>query len=67
VKVTTVGYSKPLARNEIAAKFDCACGFRHVSDAQRDRAKDQWLNLRSIKDIAEPIRNLASFGQPMPL
>lgn len=67
VKVTTVGYSKPLARNEIAAKFDRACGFRHVSDAQRDRAKDQWLNLSSIKDIAEPIRNLASFGQPMPL
>jgi hypothetical protein len=27
----------------------------------------QWLGLRIIKDIREPIRNLAKFGQPKPL
>jgi hypothetical protein len=38
-----------------------------VSDAQRDRALGEWWDLRAVKDIAEPIRTLAKFGNPKPL
>jgi 2-methylcitrate dehydratase len=67
IKETTVGYSRPLSRNEIVDKFKRACDYRHVSDRQRDAAIRQWLNLREITDIAIPIQNLALFGTPQPL
>jgi hypothetical protein len=34
---------------------------------QRERAFEQWSNLRGVRDIAEPIGNLARFGSPAPL
>ena len=38
-----------------------------VSEAQRLRAFEQWSNLRGVRDIAEPLENLARFGSPAPL
>jgi hypothetical protein len=52
---------------EIVAKFNRVCTFRHVTNAQRDRSQEQWLNLPAVQDIAEPLRTLANFGQPSPL
>jgi 2-methylcitrate dehydratase len=66
-KETTVAYKRPMTHADLVAKFDKVCAFRHVPDAQRDLVKKQWLNLREIKDIAEPMRTLAKFGQPQPL
>jgi len=58
---------KQMSDDDITNKFKRVCAFRHVSDAQRDQALAQWWNLSVIKDIAEPMKNLASFGQPKPL
>jgi hypothetical protein len=38
-----------------------------VADAQRQRAFEQWSNLRNVRDIAEPIATLARFGSPAPI
>jgi 2-methylcitrate dehydratase len=56
-----------LTNDEIRAKFDRACRFRGVADAQRDRAWNVWGNLRAVKDIGEAMRTLATFGRPQPL
>ena len=31
------------------------------------KALEQWWNLAAIKDIAEPMHTLATFGRPLPL
>lgn len=56
-----------MSNEDITNKFKRVCAFRHVSDAQRDRALEQWWDLAKVKDIADPIRALARFGQPRPL
>lgn len=56
-----------MSDEDITNKFKRVCSFRHMADAQRDRALAQWWDLSSVKDIAEPVRNLASFGRPLPL
>ena len=38
-----------------------------ICAAQAAKARSQWLNLRAIRDIAEPINTLATFGKPLPL
>ena len=67
VKETHVHLNTPMTHAEIVAKFKRACGFMSVSDAQRDRALAAWSNLSAVRDIAEPMRDLAHFGQPLPL
>ena len=52
---------------EIAKKFDRACAYMKVNDAQRDGARRMWGNLREVQDIGDAIRTLATFGQPRPL
>jgi 2-methylcitrate dehydratase len=49
---------------EIKAKFDRACAFRRVTNAQRDRAWSVWGNVANLKDIGEAMQTLASFGRP---
>ena len=49
---------------EIAKKFDRACAFMKVPDAQRDRARTMWGNLREVKDIGDAIQTLATIRQP---
>jgi 2-methylcitrate dehydratase len=67
VKETTIGYKRPLTHEDIVAKFDRVCAFRQIPDAQTAKARSQWLNLRAVRDIAEPINTLATFGKPVPL
>lgn len=56
-----------LTDEEVTAKFNRACAYMKVSDAQRDRARAVWGNLRAIKDVGEAIQTLTKFGQPKPL
>jgi hypothetical protein len=34
-----------------------------VWDEQKDHAPAQWSNLRAVKDVSEPMQNLAKFGR----
>lgn len=52
---------------EITKKFDRACAYMKVPDAQRDRARTVWGNLKAVRDIGEAIQTLARFGNPQPL
>ena len=52
---------------EIVKKFDRACAYMQVTDAQRDRARAVWGNLREVKDIGDAIQTLAKFGKPLSL
>ena len=53
---------------EIAKKFDRACAYMKVPDAQRGSAPRRiWGNLREVRDVGDAIRTLATFGQPRPL
>jgi 2-methylcitrate dehydratase len=56
-----------MSDEDITKKFTRACAFRHVSDAQRDRALQQWWDLGALQDIGDAIRGLATFGQPRQL
>jgi 2-methylcitrate dehydratase len=67
VKEAALDSNTPMTRQEIIAKFDRVCAFRQVTNAQKDRVREQWLNLRPVQDIAEPMRTLANFGRPRPL
>ena len=62
-----ISFGTPMTHDEIISKFKRVFAFMHVTDEQRDRALAQWSNLRAIKDIAEPMMNLAHFGRPLPL
>ena len=61
---TGISLGSPVTREEIVAKFNRVFAFMKVSDAQRQRAFQQWSHLRDVRDIAEPIGNLARFGSP---
>jgi 2-methylcitrate dehydratase len=67
VKETAVHLTTPMNHEEMVAKFDRICALRSVHDKQRDQARETWMNLRSVRDIAEPMRALANFGKPLPL
>jgi 2-methylcitrate dehydratase len=66
-KETSVRIVTQMTRQDIVAKFKRVCAFMHVSDEQRDRALAEWVDLRTVKDIAQPMRTLAKFGNPLPL
>jgi hypothetical protein len=38
-----------------------------VPDAQRDRSRTVWGNLKDVKDIGDAIGTLATFGKPRAL
>jgi 2-methylcitrate dehydratase len=67
VKETSVRLLTPMTHDEIIAKFNRACAYMSIPNDQRDRARAAWGNLRAVKDIAEPMRELARFGQPKAL
>jgi 2-methylcitrate dehydratase len=58
---------RQMSDEDITNKFKRVCAYKHVSDAQRDQALSQWWNLSAVKDIADPMRTLATFGRPLPL
>ena len=65
--VKDVFKEKPMLHEEINAKFNRVCDYMSVKAEQRDRARATWSNLRAVRDIAEPMRDLANFGRPLPL
>jgi 2-methylcitrate dehydratase len=67
VKEAALDSNTPMTREEIVSKFERVCAARQVVRAQQDRAREQWLNLGTVHDIAEPLRTLANFGRPAPL
>ena len=52
---------------QVTAKFNRACAYQKIDNAQRDRIRTIWGNVRSVRDIGEAIRTVATFGQPKPL
>jgi hypothetical protein len=60
-------YLRRMTDEDVNAKFKRAATYRKVSDAQQGEALAQWWDLSKVKDIAVPMRTLASFGQPKPL
>jgi len=56
-----------MSDEDITAKFKRAANYRHVDEKQQTKALEQWWNLATIRDIAEPMRTLATFGRPLPL
>ena len=60
-------YIRRMTDDDVTAKFVRAANYRHMAAVQRDQALAQWWNLSAVKDIAEPMRTLASFGTPKPL
>jgi 2-methylcitrate dehydratase len=67
VKETHARLLTPMTPAEVKKKFDRICGYMAVENGQRDRAYTQWSNLRAVKDMAVPMRELARFGRPKAL
>jgi 2-methylcitrate dehydratase len=58
---------KKMTHEEVVAKFNRICDYKKVNPAQRDRVREQWLNLKGEKDMATVVAGVAKFGQPRPL
>src|ERR1700730_14936159 len=58
---------QPMSHDELLQKYNRLSDFMQVSKEQRDRAREQWMNLRAVKDIGEAIATIAKFGQSRPL
>jgi hypothetical protein len=56
-----------MTAQELRSKLDRVYIFQKVSSAQLDRALKLWGGFSSIKDFAEVMKSMASFGQPKPL
>ena len=57
----------PMSHEELVQKYNRLSDFMQISREQRERARAQWMNLRSVKDIAEAMETIAHFGRPKPL
>jgi 2-methylcitrate dehydratase len=57
----------PVTYEEVLKKFDRVCAYMNISNADRDRTKATWTNLRAVKDIAEPMVALGHLGTRSPL
>src|SRR5579863_1390640 len=57
----------PMSHDELIQKYNRLSDFMQVSKEQRERARQQWMNLRACKDIGEAMQTIAKFGQPKPL
>jgi len=57
----------PMSHDELIQKHNRIAEFMQVSQEQRERARAQWMSLRTCKDIGEPIATIAKFGLPKPL
>ncbi len=58
---------REVTHQDVIAKFNRICAYTSVSNEQRDRALATWPNLSKVHDIAEPMREMARFGNPLPL
>jgi 2-methylcitrate dehydratase len=61
---TPDNYLRRMTDDDATAKFKRAATYRKVSEAQQAEALAQWWDLSKVRDIAVPMRTLASFGHP---
>lgn len=72
-KTTGETFTKETARklkmthDEVVAKFNRICDSKKVNTAQRDRIREQWLNLKDVDDMAVAVKTVAKFGEARPL
>jgi 2-methylcitrate dehydratase PrpD len=62
--------TKPLIRlthEEVVAKFNRICDYKKVNPAQRDKMREQWFNLKDVKDMGDAVKMVAKYGAPRPL
>jgi 2-methylcitrate dehydratase len=57
----------PMSHDDLIQKYNRISDFMQISREQRERARTQWMSLRTCRDIGEPIAIIAKFGQPKPL
>jgi 2-methylcitrate dehydratase len=57
----------PMSHDDLIQKYNRISDFMQVSHEQRERARVQWMSLRTCKDIAEAMGTIAKFGEPRPL
>ena len=60
-------FGPSMTHDDIVAKYNRVCDFMHINSNQRESALAQWSNLSAVKDMAEPMKSLANFGNPKPL
>ena len=59
--------TKPLIRlthEEVVAKFNRICDYKKVNPAQRDKMREQWFNLKDVKDMGDAVKTVAKYGAP---
>ena len=61
---TPDNYLHRMTDDDVTAKFKRAATYRKVAAAQQAEALAQWWDLSKVRDIAVPMKTLASFGQP---
>jgi 2-methylcitrate dehydratase len=66
-RVFTGKPATPMSHDELIAKYNRICDLKQISKAQADRAREQWMNLKDLKDFADAMQVIAKFGQPKPL
>ena len=66
-RVFTGKPATPMSHDELLAKYNRICDLKQISKAQADRAREQWMNLKDLKDFADAMQLIAKFGQPKPL
>jgi 2-methylcitrate dehydratase len=58
----------PVTFDEVKKKFDRVCTYYSIPNDVRDHARETWSNLKSVKDIAEPMRMMGHIAPgPLPL
>lgn len=57
----------PLSHDENLKRYNRMADFMQIDRAQADRAREQWMNLRNVKDIADAMKTVAKYGRPKPL
>jgi hypothetical protein len=56
-----------MSHDDLIQKHNRISDFMQINKEQRERAREQWMNLRACKDIGDAMRTIAKFGQPKPL
>ena len=57
----------PMSHDELVAKYNRIADLQQISKGQADRVREQWMNLKDCKDIADAMQVIAKLGQPKPL
>jgi 2-methylcitrate dehydratase len=56
-----------MTHEEVMGKFNTICDYKKVNNGQRDRIRDQWINLKNVNNMVDAVRTVAKFGEPRPL